>query len=758
MPQEETLELRLFFAVIRRWAWLLAGCTVLALAVALALTYRLPPSYEATTTLLVAPADHAGASEYTTLMAGERLAVTYSQMLKGRSTLASTIARLGLDETPETLEKRVQTQTVADTQLVRVTVKDASPVRAALIANTIGEVFIDHTKALQESRYQGDLAGKAAKIEAQRKLIDETQAQIGAASAKKASDEAVLARVQGLLTDYRTSDRNLQGDYQSLQLLVAQAKDTVTIVEAPRAPATAATGASTAFATLLIDHGAASPDTDYTGILASERLAGTYAQMMTGRSVLEAAIARLGIEQSSDALAAMVSAEPIANTQLVRLQVTGADAEQSVALANAIAEAFVDQMAVLLQRPYAEHLAGLQTEIARLSALIDETEAQVQIRSAAYLQSESELALLEDTLAAHRSDYRVLQQDYEQVRLTASQTPGTVVITERANEPQQPVRSRWLYVMLAGVIAMLVALGIAFLIEYLNDSIRTPEDVSRALGLGTLGMIGQFEAGQEKPVLASRPHSVAAEAFRVLATNVRLTGTGSRVRTMVVTSPAPDDGKSAVAANLAIAMAGAGLRVVVVDADLRSPRQHVFFGVKREQGLTDSLWQGSTGCHLKPAGVEGVRILTSGKLPLDPVGLINSPRMKGLLEELAQEADLVIVDTPPVLAVADTTILAAGVDGVLLVVRAGHTGRQPARRALEALRQVNTPLLGVVLNGVPDQGGRYYRYYDASEEAADTGPGQGQLPRLLPWGFPDSQSRWSAAWFKGRLRLTRPRS
>jgi len=756
MPQEETLELRLFLAVIRRWVWLIAGCILLALAVSLVLTYRLPPSYEATTTLLVAPTDRAGASEYTTLMAGERLAVTYSQMLKGRSTLESTIARLGLGEAPEALAKRIQTQTVADTQLVRVTVKDASPVRAALIANTIGEVFIEHTKALQESRYQGDLANKAAKIEAQRKLIEETQSQVGVASAKKALDEAALARLQGLLADYRTRDRGLQQDYQSLQLLVAQARDTVTIVEVPRVATTGATGASTAAVTLLVDHGATSPNTDYTGILASERLAGTYAQMLTGRPVLETAIARLGIEEGPDALAAMVSAEPIANTQLVRLQVTAADAGQSVALANAIAEAFVDQMAVILERPYAEHLAGMEDEITRVSALIDETEAQVQVRSAAYLQSESELALLEDTLAAYRSDYRVLQQDYEQVRLAASQAPDTVVITDRATEPQQPVRSRWLYVLLAGVIASLVALGIAFLIEYLSDSIRTPEDVRRALGLGTLGMIGQFEAEQEKPVLATRPHSVAAEAFRVLATNIRLASTGNRVRTLVVTSPAPDDGKSAVAANLAIAMAGAGLRVVVVDADLRSPRQHVFFGIRREQGLTDSLWQGSIDGHLKPAGVEGVRILTSGKLPLDPVGLISSPHMKKLLEELGQEADMVIVDSPPVLAVADTTILAAGVDGVLLVVRAGHTGRQPARRALEALRQVSTPLLGVVLNGVTDQGGRYYRYRSTSEEVATAG--QEQFPRLLPWGFSGSQGRWSAARFKGLARLIRPRS
>jgi len=203
-----------------------------------------------------------------------------------------------------------------------------------------------------------------------------------------------------------------------------------------------------------------------------------------------------------------------------------------------------------------------------------------------------------------------------------------------------------------------------------------------------------------------------------------------------VTSPAPEDGKSAVTANLAIAMAGAGLRVLVVDADLRSPRQATLFGVNRDQGLTDALWQGDTDCYSRSIEVEGVRVLASGKLPLDPVGVISSPRMKKLLDNLAQQADLVIVDSPPVLAVADTTILAAGADGVLLVVRAGRTGRQPARRAVEALRQARTPVLGVVLNGAADQSERYYRYYGASEEEKVAGSGQNELPRMLSWSLP----------------------
>lgn len=624
MPREETLELRWFFAVIRRWAWLIAGCTLLALAVALFVTSRLPPAYEATATLLVAPADQASTSEYTTLMAGERLALTYAQLLKGRSALETTISRVGLDVTPEVLARRIQTQTIKDTQLVRVTVRDASSARAAVIANTLGEVFIEYARTLQEDRYRSDLLDKAASIEAKRGLIEETLAQIAAVNAKKITTDTELARLQGVLDDYRTTSRTLH-----LQVLQ----------EDPS----------------------------------------------TGRS------------------------------------------------------------------------ANLQAEIAGLSASIDDAQSEIQARTVTALQNQAELARLEDLLAEHRSDYRMMQQEYEQVRLAASQAPGTVVITERAYEPLQPVRSRVFYVLLAAMISMLMALAAAFLIEYLDDSIRTPEDVSRALGLCALGMIGHFDTEQEKPVVTSQPQSPTAEAFRVLATNIRLAGMDGRLRTIVVTSPAPDDGKSAVVANLTVAMAGAGLRVVAVDADLRSPRLHALFGLSQDQGLTDALWQDESDGCLKPIGVEGVSILASGRLPLDPVGVVSSPRMKKLLAKLAERADLVIIDSPPVLAVADTTILAAGADGVLLVVRAGRTGRQPARRAMEALRQAKTPLLGVVLNDAPDQSGRYYRYYRPAEGAAVSGSKQRQLPRLLPWGLSTDGGQLRATRFKGLWRVVPPR-
>lgn len=716
MQNEGTLELRWLLAVIRRWAWLIIGLILVAVVIAFVITARLPPVYEATTTLLVASSAQMNPSDYNTVMASERLALTYSEMLKEPSTLETTIARLELDETPETLAKRIDTEVVQNTQLVRVTASAASPTQAVLIADTVADVFIAHTQTLQEARYQDYLASKEAKIESQRSELGQTQAQIDAITIEKISNETELARLQTLLADYRRDSQTLQQDLQSLQVQIERVKDNVTIVEPARVPAPRTRSPYTATVTLLVDQNGTNPGAEYTDVMASEQTAGTYAEMLSGPSILEAAIAGLDPEQRIDAVAITVTAEPVAGTQLVRLNVTGPDRAKVTLLADAMAQVFIAQIQAMLEKPYAGRLTNLQADMTQVATRLDDTQAKINEQMAAKLRNESELQRLQSVLSEYRSDYRATQQDYDQLRLTATQASSPVVITERAHEPEKPARNRMQYVLLAGLLAMLISFGIAFLIEYLDESIKTPEDVNHALGLGTIGTIEQFGRKEEKLIVISKPYSPAAEAFRVLAANLRLSGADNPVRTILVTSPAAHEGKSVVAANLAIAMASAGLRVVVVDADLRLPQLHSLFGLSTEQGLGDALRHGSINGHLASTGVDGVSVLTSGTLPSNPVEAIGSVQMKQLLVELAQHADLIIIDSPPVLTLADTVLLAAKVDGVLLVLRAGQTRSQAARLAVEALNQAKTPLLGVVLNAVPVGNGGYYRYYNRSKD------------------------------------------
>ena len=745
MRKDETLELRRFLAIIRRWAWLIVGCAVLAMIIAFGITTRMPPTYEATTTLLVAPAEQLVTSDYNTLMAGERLALTYGQMLEERSTLQAVIARLEMVETPETLAKRIRIEPVKDTQLVRVKTRDPSPTRAALIANTIADVFTAYARTLQEDRYRNYILDKEAKVEAQRKLVEETQSAIEAVGKDRVSDETELTQLQGLLANYRDSYRTLQQDQQSLQQLMEGVQGQVKIVEMARgptagpwrpeaqptrptptptvevwtpfamqfAPKPEPQGIYTATVTLLVDQSPASQGVDYSGILASERLAGTYAQIATGPSILAQAIARLGNGQNPDTFAMKVNAEPIPGTQLLKLQVTGDDVLRTTRLANLLAQVFVEQIRSMLWKPYSGRLADMEAENARLSALIDETQAKILTRTATRLQNESELARLQSMLTEYRNDFRTLQQEYEQLRLTAAQASGTIVVTERAQEPLKPVRDRVQYILLAALVAILVASGIAFLLDYLDESIKTPEDVSHVLSLNTIGMIERFGKDKGELIVTSQPQAPAAEAFRLLAANIRLASQDNLPRSILVTSPASGEGKSVVTVNLAVAMASVGLRVTVVDADLRLPRLHQLFGLSQAPGLTDALAQGKADGQLKPAGVDGVKVLTAGTLPPDPVVVLSSPQVKQLLADLMNEGDLVIIDSPPVLPMADATILAAGVDDVLLLLQAGHTRGQPTRQAVEALRQVRAHLIGVVLNAAPARSDEYYRYYHA---------------------------------------------
>lgn len=465
--------------------------------------------------------------------------------------------------------------------------------------------------------------------------------------------------------------------------------------------------------TLLVQQAPSANISDYTALLTSERLAKTYSQMLTARPVLETVIQALGLNETPAGLANRTKVEPVRDTQLIRLSVEDTDPRRAALLVNAIAEAFITQTRSMQEARYGESLAGVRAQIDELAALIEETQAQIEaLGTPETAQRQAESARLETILAGYRNTYATLLQSYEQMRLAAARSVDSVIVFESAPVPSKPVRPRTATnTALAGVVGAMLALGVGFLIEYLDDTIKTPDDVRRALGLGTLGMIGRFEQGEKEVITAARPASAVAEMFRKLRTNLWYSSLDRPLRTVLVTSPGPLEGKSLTAANLSVVMAQAGLRVVIVDADLRRPRLHRLFGVHPRGGLTRSLVEGTTDGRLQSGRVEGLALLPAGELPPNPTEMVGSQRMQELLGKLAERADVVLVDSPPILPVADATVLAREVDGVVLVVEVGKTRRAAAQQAVESLQQVGANVLGVVLNGVPGRGGGYYYYY-----------------------------------------------
>ena len=210
-------------------------------------------------------------------------------------------------------------------------------------------------------------------------------------------------------------------------------------------------------------------------------------------------------------------------------------------------------------------------------------------------------------------------------------------------------------------------------------------------------------------VVLADPHSPSAEAYRSLAANLQFAYADRQLQTIGITSAAEGEGKSTTVANLAVALAQSGRRVIVIDADLRRPGQHVLFGVSRDEGLANLLLGDRAELPLQDTSAAGVRVLTSGPLTANPLEALASRRFDQALALARAQADFVLVDTPPAGALADVAVIAPRLEGVLLVVSAGHTKRDLARRAREQLERVNANILGVVLTDVRVDA-RMYRY------------------------------------------------
>jgi capsular exopolysaccharide synthesis family protein len=294
---------------------------------------------------------------------------------------------------------------------------------------------------------------------------------------------------------------------------------------------------------------------------------------------------------------------------------------------------------------------------------------------------------------------------------------------------------------------LMLGLVVAYILEALNTSIRRPEDLEAVLHVPGLAVIPRITGGSRpggngfrrligaggKPAKAAvgsplgggQTFSIGIEAFRNLRTSLIWSDGGEALKTLVVTSAAPGEGKTLTAANLAVTLAYDGLRVLLVDCDIRRPRVHGLFHLPRAPGLMELLTAADRPGVAPPPAIRDTTIarlsvLPCGALPMNAANLLSSTRMRILLDELKQQFDIIVLDTPPVLATADAGIVGSLTDGVLLVVRAGATDRNAAQRAYQQLANVGARVVGTVLNDpggeVAKEGDYYYPYDYAAQE------------------------------------------
>jgi capsular exopolysaccharide synthesis family protein len=332
------------------------------------------------------------------------------------------------------------------------------------------------------------------------------------------------------------------------------------------------------------------------------------------------------------------------------------------------------------------------------------------------ISTSSKLEQLQTTLNLYQGIYINRLNSLEAVRLARVQNTPNVIRVEPALVPVSPVSPRpFQSTALAAAIGFMLAAGIAFLIEYLDDTIKTMEDVERILQLPVVGYIAQiqYDPDSEEGIYVTRqPRSPVSEAFRLLRTNLEFAGVDHPIRRLLVTSAGPGEGKTTVTVNLAAMLAQGGKRVMVVDADLRRPKVHRFLGLSNKVGLSD-LFRGVDSNKLVSQSTEELEsfsVITSGSLPPNPTELLASARMEQILVEAERKADVVVIDSPPSL-VADVQVLAGKVDGVIMIIHPGHTQADAAQATLEMLNRAGARVIGVVLNRIPRDRAHYYGGY-----------------------------------------------
>lgn len=334
--------------------------------------------------------------------------------------------------------------------------------------------------------------------------------------------------------------------------------------------------------------------------------------------------------------------------------------------------------------------------------------------------SANDLDRLNTTLNLYQQIYISSINNLETLKLAKAQNTPTVMQVETAIKPTVPISPKPMQdAMIGGVIGLLIIGALIFLLEFLDDTLKTPDEIKTVLEAPVIGFIGELKQGNKKAddslgvFVAKNPRSPVAEAFRSLRTNLEYSSVDEPVKTVLITSSGESEGKSTVAANLAIVEAQSGRAVVIIDADMRRPKVHIQFNKPNRMGLSDVVTGKLTLDDVIKTydQVENLSIITCGTVPPNPAELLGSDRMSQTLKELKNRFDVIIIDTPPMI-VSDAQILSSKVDGLVYVVIPGQTRAITARRPLEELRRIDAKILGIVANKIPRNRDYYYGGYN----------------------------------------------
>ena len=466
----------------------------------------------------------------------------------------------------------------------------------------------------------------------------------------------------------------------------------------------------------------------YSELNYSERLINTYVQAMKGRNFLQGAIQRLGLDMQPDELAKVTRIEALANTELIKITVDSASPSDATRVANTMAALLVEQREKaytgnakspleVTQQRLADADQQLKTDRATLADLTSQQQATPAPPGAA---AQNLNARVQDATTKVRFDeqtYSTLLSDYDKARSDEAAGINSISIVESATEPVVPSKPRPdLYLALGLVAGLMGGIGLAFLFENLDRTIHSFADLEDAEAAPLLGWIPSFSTpnaiGQKSLLPAGAQAGTAGESFSYLSTNLQSVFSGvsspdnQPSKTLLVASAEAKSGKTTVAVNLAAALARSGRKVMLVDANLRNPSLHKVFGLSNEHGLSDVINNpGLLGAAIQDTRIPRVKLLPGGPVSAGSTDSLGLPGVGQLMTTLAQRADVVLLDSPAMLTVADAAILAPVVDGVLLVAARDQSTRGHLAMALNQLRLVGGNPVGIVFNKARGTGG-----------------------------------------------------
>ncbi len=723
---ESQVSLQDYMRILYRGRWIIAISFTVVLIATLIFTLTTDPTYEATTSILIqSNGMERSLFDLNALGNQNTLIANQTEILKSRTLSERVIKRLDMSdvrdslqlfrpneegerlsfrEMVEIMQQSMDVSNTRDTDILTVTVSAGTAFEAAYIANVVAEEF----QLMNAESNRGEISEL-------RKFVE------GRLTIK----EKELRHSEEQLRDYQEREKVASLDEETTEL-VSRLAEVESLLEQAKIELQSNLEMKKSLEKKLEERKASLPQ-DLTEISTPylQSLQQQLARLVGERTVYVTALQTDPSIKNKDAYQATVKQydEKIdALKRNLRDEASKISATSMVSDPLKLSQEMVNQLLTL-----DGEIKAATAKITSLQTVVDEYNTRLENLPVKVL----EFARLERRRKVDEETYMMLIQKLEETKIQEAAQAKNVSIIDPAIEPLDPVKpKKKLNVLLGALIGIGLGVGITFLLEYFDDTVKTPEELEK-MGFNILSSIpriemekvekklekmGTFEGRKIQARLITHldPKSPVSEAYRSLRTNLQFSKIDRELNILLVTSAGPKEGKSTTAANLAIAMAQAGKKVVLMDADLRRPVVHSIFGLKKDNGLTNYM-MGAIKFEdmIQKTFLDNLFLITSGALPPNPSELLASKKMEEVLDKLRNEFDLVVIDTPPVIAVTDAAVLSTKVDGTILVVASGQTNRDALARAHAVLESVDSGLLGTLLNGVNVEGmyGSYYYYY-----------------------------------------------